>query len=123
MQPVPFDVSSESRTDGVRVVMVKGELDLNTAPQLESELARTLGNAQSVVVNLSGCEFIDSTGVALLVNAWQQLERRDGDAGPGRLVLCCPNHQVRRLLDITGVESSISVHEDMDDALTAVGAG
>ena len=103
MQPVPFDVSSESRTDGVRVVIVKGELDLNTAPQLESELARTLGNAQSVVVN-----------------AWQQLDR-NGGSGNGRLVLCCPNHQVRRLLDITGVESSIDVHEDIDDALTAVG--
>jgi len=120
LQPVPFDVSSESRSGGVHVVMVKGELDMNTAPQLESELGRTLGNSGSVVVNLSDCEFIDSTGVALLVNAWQQLDR-NGGSGNGRLVLCCPNRQVRRLLDITGVESSIDVHEDIDDALAAVG--
>ena len=119
MQPVPFDVSSESRSDGVHVVKVKGELDLNTAAQLESELERTLGKAGSVVVNLSGCEFIDSTGVALLVNAWQQLDR-NGGSGNGRLVLCSPNPQVRRLLDVTGVESSIDVHEDIDDALAAV---
>ena len=45
LQPVPFDVSSESRSDGVHVVVVRGELDLNTAPQLESELKRALGNA------------------------------------------------------------------------------
>lgn len=122
MQPVPFDVSSESRPDGVHVVMVKGELDLNTAPQLESELELTLGNSGSVVVNLSSCEFIDSTGVALLVNAWQKLDR-NGGSGNGRLVLCCPNRQVRRLLDITGVEGSIDVHEDIDDALAAVDGG
>jgi anti-anti-sigma factor len=102
--------------------MVKGELDLNTAPQLESELELTLGNSGSVVVNLSSCEFIDSTGVALLVNAWQKLDR-NGGSGNGRLVLCCPNRQVRRLLDITGVEGSIDVHEDIDDALAAVDGG
>jgi len=122
LQPVPFEVSSESRSDRVHVVKVKGELDLNTAAQLESELERTLDKAGSVVVNLSACEFIDSTGVALLVNAWQQLDR-NGGSGNGRLVLCCPSPQVRRLLDITGVESSINVHEDIDDALAAVHGG
>jgi anti-sigma B factor antagonist len=121
VQPVPFGVSSENHSDGVRIVTIRGELDLNTAPQLEGELERIRGSAGSVVVNLSACEFIDSTGIALLVNAWQQVDR-NGSSGSGRLVLCCPNRQVRRLLDITGVESSIDVHEDVEDALTAVGS-
>ena len=122
MQPVPFGVRSENHSDGVRIVSIRGELDLNTAPQLESELERIRRSSGSVVVNLSDCEFIDSTGVALLVNAWQHVDRTGG-SGNGRLVLCCPNRQVRRLLDITGVESSIDVHEDVVDALTAVDGG
>jgi anti-sigma B factor antagonist len=122
LQPVPFDVSSENHTDGVRIVKIKGELDLNTAPQLDLELQRILGGGGSVVVNLSDCDFIDSTGVALIVNAWQQVDR-NGGSGNGRLVLCCPKHQVRRLLDITGLESSIDVHEDIDGALAAVDGG
>ena len=54
-----------------------------------------------------------NTAPALIVRAWQRL---DGD-GKGRLALCCINHQVRRLLSITGVEGSISMHEHRDTAL------
>ncbi len=66
------------------------------------------------MLDLSECEFIDSTGIALIVRAWQHL---DGRRGRSRLVLCSHNHQVRRLLEITGVESSISMHEQRDAAL------
>jgi anti-anti-sigma factor len=65
------------------------------------------------MLDLSRCEFIDSTGIALIVRAWQRLEGK----GQGKLVLCCINHQVRRLLKITGIEDSISMHERRDSAL------
>ena len=114
MSPAPFEVESEQREDGIRAVTVRGELDMNTAPELEAELDRIpLDGATAVMLDLSACEFIDSTGIALIVRAWQRL---DGE-GKGRFVLCCINHQVRRLLKITGVESSISMHEQREDAL------
>jgi anti-anti-sigma factor len=69
------------------------------------------------MLDLSECEFIDSTGIALIVRTWQRLDQGAGE-GDGRLVLCSHNHQVRRLLKITGVESSISMHEQRDAALT-----
>jgi anti-anti-sigma factor len=99
---------------------VKGELDLNTAPQLEEPLEGALesDSGDSFLIDLSACEFIDSTGIALIVRAWQRV---DGD-GDGRLVLCCSNDQVQRLLKITGVESSISMHPDRDAALSALRA-
>ena len=91
---------------------------MSTVPQLEKELEEALaGTDASIMLDLSTCEFIDSTGIALIVRAWQRLDREAGGEGEGRLVLCSHNHQVRRLLKITGVESSISMHEQRDAAL------
>jgi anti-anti-sigma factor len=113
--PTPFDVETQER-DGVTVVTIRGELDMNTAPELERSLeAASESQPPAILIDLSECEFIDSTGVAMIIRAWQRVDRNGGD-GNGRLVLCCPNSQVRRLLDITGVESSISMHDSLDDA-------
>jgi anti-sigma B factor antagonist len=115
VEPVTFEVQTEELEDGIRALTVRGELDMNTAPELERALEKGLADGEaSIMLDLSQCEFIDSTGIALIVRAWQQLE---GDGGKGRLVLCCINHQVRRLLKITGVESSISMHEGRGAAL------
>lgn len=117
MTSTPFDVRSEELDGGIRALTISGELDLSTAPDLERQLEQAMGDPQaSIMLDLGNCEFIDSTGIALIVRAWQRIDRNEGDGG-GRLVLCCVNHQVRRLLEITGVESSISMHEGRDEAL------
>lgn len=118
MSPAPFEVQSEELEGGIRAFTVRGELDMNTAPELDRQLEEALTDTDaSIMLDLSQCEFIDSTGIALIVRAWQRLDRDAGGKGHGRLVLCCINHQVRRLLKITGVESSISMHEQRDAAL------
>lgn len=118
MSPAPFDVRKEQLDGGITAITVQGELDMNTAPQLEQQLEEALADSgASVMLDLCQCEFIDSTGIALIVRSWQRLDRAAGGEGKGRLVLCSHNHQVRRLLKITGVESSISMHERRDEAL------
>lgn len=104
---------------GVHVLTVRGELDLGTAPAFKEPLESVLEqNDPSLLIDLTECDFIDSTGVALIVEAWHRLEDREG----GKLVLCCPNAQVRRVLEITGINSSISLHPGRDDALTELRA-
>jgi anti-sigma B factor antagonist len=116
--PTPFDVRNEELENGIRAITVSGELDLNTAPELERPLEQAIADGgTSVIVDLSSCEFIDSTGIAVIVRAWQRLDSDGGD-GSGRLVLCSSNDQVQRLLKITGVESSISIHPDREAALS-----
>lgn len=118
MDPAPFEVQSEELEGGVLAFTVRGELDMNTAPQLERALEETLADEESsIMLDLSHCEFIDSTGIALIVRTWQRLDREGGGGGKGHVVLCCINSQVRRLLKITGVESSISLYEERDAAL------
>ena len=121
MNPAPFETSAAELEDGVRVIAVRGELDLSTAPDLEPALeeATSSGDA-SVLIDLSACEFIDSTGIALIVRAWQRLDRAGGGDGAGRVVLCSDNDQVRRVLGITGLELSIPIHGTRDEALAAL---
>jgi len=121
VNPAPFEATAAQLEDGIRVIAVRGELDLSTAPELEGPLEEAIaaGDA-SVLVDLSECEFIDSTGIALIVRAWQQLDRTAGGEGTGRVVLCSYNDQVRRVLEITGLELSIPIHGTRDEALAAL---
>lgn len=102
----------------MRTISVRGELDLSTAPELEGPLDEALESGEgSVLIDLCQCEFIDSTGIALIVRAWQRLKSSDNGRG---LALCSDNDQVRRVLEITGLELSIPVHMTKDEALAAI---
>jgi anti-sigma B factor antagonist len=114
---MPFETSS-TEVDGVRVVAVRGELDLSTAPELEAPLDQALGDeGTSVLIDLTECEFIDSTGIAMIVRAWQRLE---GEGGGGRLAISNQNEQVRRVLEISGLNLSIPIHPSRDAGLAAL---
>ncbi|HEX6782423.1 MAG TPA: STAS domain-containing protein [Solirubrobacterales bacterium] len=120
MNPAPFEVKVGDLEHGVRTISVRGELDLSTAPDLEGPLEQALESGEgSVLIDLSQCEFIDSTGIALIVRAWQRL---DGGENSRDLVLCSQNDQVRRVLEITGLELSIPVHQTRDEAISALTA-
>ncbi len=119
MNPAPFEVKVGDLENGVRTISVHGELDLSTAPDLEGPLDEALNSGEgSLLIDLSRCEFIDSTGIALIVRAWQRLDSGEN----GRvLVICSQNDQVRRVLEITGLELSIPVHLTRDEAIAALG--
>ena len=88
-----------STDDGVRVVAVSGELDLDTMAELSEALAAGNGFA-TTVVDLRGVTFIDSSGVSGLLSA----ARRARDAGE-RLV-CVPGPQpIQRVFELTGVDT------------------
>ncbi|HEV7399177.1 MAG TPA: STAS domain-containing protein [Solirubrobacterales bacterium] len=112
MTPAPFKVHSEQK-QGVLVIQVEGELDMNTATQLERQLEAPLAKTDSnLLIDLSRCEFIDSTGIALIVKAWQALD--------DRFSLCGIGNQVKRVLDVTGLEATIPMHSNRDDALASL---
>lgn len=92
---------------------------MNTATDLERELEGPVESARSpLLIDLSSCEFIDSTGIALIVRSWQAL---DGD-GSGQFALCGIGHQVKRVFDITGLEETIPTHPSREQALERLGS-
>jgi anti-sigma B factor antagonist len=116
----PFEIATEI-LDEVHVFSVKGELDLETSPQLREPLLETIDKgARAVLVDLSDCDFIDSTGLATLVAAWKALEERNG--AQGSLILCCPDEQVERLFKLTGLDEAIRILPGRDEAIEALSA-
>lgn len=89
------------------VVSVAGELDLATSSALEQELERLAGeHVPLVIVDLSELDFMDSTGLSVLVRAHQ----RSAQAGQ-RFGLVNGSSQVQRLLDLTGVADRLTLAE------------
>lgn len=83
------------REGDVHIVELVGELDLDGAPRLEEELRRVEAtDAQSIVVDLGGLDFIDSTGIRLLVMASERCTE-------GRFTLLRGPKQVHRVFEIT----------------------
>ena len=106
---------TEERREDALVLALKGELDLRTAPRLRVHLAELLHRGDvDVVLDLEGVEFIDSTGLAAMLNALRRLTR----AGR-RLLLVCPEGPVLRILRLTRLDSTFSVHAYVEDALAA----
>ncbi len=113
--PTPFAVSSEA-VDGTCVVKVAGELDIETHEKLADCLVREAERG-AVVVDLTACEFIDSSGIrALLLGI-----RAAGGEDTTRFAIAAPNEQVQRILEMTGLDTAVPVHSSVDDAVAAVG--
>ena len=121
MGPAPFQASASELEGGVRLLEIGGELDLSTATQLEEPLEEAVSSSDAaVLIDLTDCTFIDSTGIALIVRAWQRVDAAAGNGGEGGLVLCGQSEQVRRVLEITGLERSLRVFPTRDEAVAAL---
>jgi anti-sigma B factor antagonist len=102
---VELKVSSHCEGDRVTVAL-SGEIDLYTAPKLQSELAAALraDHPVQLVVDMAGVDFCDSTGMNVLLAA-QRLAREHG----GNVELSGPRPAVRKILQVTGLESVFTV--------------
>jgi len=115
-RPTPFEVETTD-VAGIQIIAVKGELDMATAPALEAVISGCLADAHgTILVNLTDCDFMDSTGIALIVRTWQ-MARSDGDR---TVAVCCAKAQVERVLQISGVDSTIPLYENLDAAMLAL---
>lgn len=95
------------------VIEVDGEVDLYSAPPLEEQTALALGQgAKHVIFDLSRVNFIDSTGLGILVGALKRL-RISG----GTLSLVVTDYDVERLFELTGLRDSFQIYRSRDDAL------
>jgi anti-sigma B factor antagonist len=94
-----------AQTETSCLLTLSGEIDIVSSPQLISAARDALRDGVSAVsINLSGVTFIDSTGLAALINIQRSVER-----ARGRLAVVCPDGPVRRLFAISGTEYLLGV--------------
>ena len=119
MNLTPFKVEVESLDDGVRIVSITGELDQATADKLRGALREAIeGESSAVLIDMSDCGFIDSTGLGVIVEAWKDLQARNGESSA--LSICGPATEVRRLLEVTGLDQAIEIRDTREDAIAAL---
>jgi anti-anti-sigma factor len=106
--PTGFSISTSDR-DGRAVVVIRGELDLATAPDLEAALQERLDAGQDVVVDLRELDFMDSTGLRVLVAAHTRVE---GTEQRFLIVRPRPGAPIERILAIAGVERVLDLIND-----------
>ena len=105
-----MDFGLQVRRAGARtIVSVTGDLDVLTAPRLRDRLVDVIdGGASDVLVDLTPCEFIDSSGLSSLVTALKRMR-----AAGGELALVCPSGNVRRLIEVVALDQVFQIHDEI----------
>lgn len=106
------------RTDTVAgrdVVRVSGEVDLYTAPRLRQWLIDLVSDgATHLVVDLDQVEFLDSTGLGVLVRGRNQMRAQEGT-----FTLVCTQERILKIFRITGFDQVFTIVATVDDAVAA----
>ena len=100
----------QARTaDGTTVVTVHGEVDMASAPQLQSALEEAQCGGKPLVVDMSGVGFLGSAGLSVLLVVTE--------AAPAEGVRVVASEAVRRPIELTGLDKMLAVYDSLDAAL------
>ena len=101
------------RRDGATILRAAGDVDLLRSPSLRNVLGQEIATGvPRLVLDLSQVEYMDSSGVATLVEALQRCR-----AQKTTLVLCALQDRVRSVFEIAKLDSIFTIHPDIDTAL------
>jgi anti-sigma B factor antagonist len=97
----------------IQLIAVRGEIHVSTAHDFSERLSAAIHQGgKAVVLDLTDVEFIDSTGLSVLLSGLRRITR----AG-GRLILACENPTVLRLFEITRLDSTFEIVTTRDEAV------
>ena len=111
-----MELNLQSEThDSHTVVTVAGEIDVYTAPKLRERIVALVDQGQyNLVIDMSGVEFLDSTGLGVLVGGLNRVRAHDGS-----LSLVCADERILKIFRITGLTKVFPIHPSVDEAIPA----
>lgn len=109
-----MDLSLEHRPDGDSMVIeVGGEIDVYTAPKLRERLISLVNEGHyRLVIDLDKVDFLDSTGLGVLVGALKRVRTQDGS-----LRLVCSQERLLKIFRITGLAKVFAIYDTTDSAV------
>lgn len=96
---------------GWHVISVQGEVDLNSSPQLRKALLAGIERTARVAINLGGAEYMDSSGVATLVEALKAASEKKK-----KFALLSPSNAVTRVLELARLNSLFDIRASLEGA-------
>jgi anti-anti-sigma factor len=113
-----FEISSGPGPDDVYVVRAAGEVDMSHEEELRSELrAAVEADTNGIVVDLTQCEFIDSSAIRALLLSREEKNRNPGSQG---LAVAASSDQILRILEVMGLDKVLPVEPTVDQAAAAL---
>lgn len=111
-----MDLSLSTRPEGDRTVIeVGGEVDVYTAPRLRERIAELVEDGHhDLVIDLDGVEFLDSTGLGVLVGGLKRVRTHEGS-----LRIVCTQDRVLKVFRITGLTKVFAIHDSVAVAVAA----
>lgn len=106
---------STREVGGTTIVSVGGEIDVYTAPKLRDKITELVGEGVfDIVIDMESVEFLDSTGLGVLVGGLKKVRAHDGS-----LELVCTQDRLLKIFRITGLAKVFVIHDSADGALAA----
>ncbi|WAA13817.1 anti-sigma F factor antagonist [Fervidibacillus halotolerans] len=104
----------------VLIVRLSGELDHHTSDQVREQVSEAIEkwNIHHLVMNLKNLEFMDSSGLGVILGRYKQIKQFGGD-----LIVCSLTPSVERLFNMSGLFKIIRLEETEEIALTRLGVG
>ncbi|GAQ60527.1 STAS domain-containing protein [Streptomyces scabiei] len=115
----PLSIKVDLPRDDAVLLTIEGELDIDTATELQHHLANQLRHGRRhFLLDVSAVPFMDSSGMNIILRTYQEVRRI-----PGGVYVIAPTAAVRRILDLTGVSLTVATVDTVDEALAAVDSG
>ena len=108
-----------SQHDGVAVLTLRGEIDVYTAPRMRQAIVDLVdAGSLNIVVDMGMVDFLDSTGLGVLVEGLKRVRTRGGN-----LSLVVTQDKIVKIFDITGLNKAFPIFSSLEDALKEPVAG
>jgi anti-sigma B factor antagonist len=109
---VDLKVNDYTTDDDLTVINVEGEIDVYTAPKLREKLIDLVNKGRyHLLVDMEKVEFLDSTGLGVLVGGLKRVRAHDGS-----LELVCTQERILKIFRITGLTKVFGIYTSVDDA-------
>ena len=111
-----MELQFNTMDNGIRLIKLSGKMDLIGTGKIETMFTGyCTGEDVRVIVDLSGVDYLASTGIRLLLSTFKSLSKRCG-----KMVLIDPTPGVKHVLEVAGVPSIIPVYSQLESAETVL---
>ena len=104
---------TQKEENGIVSIAIKGRLDADSSMEAERVVKEALGGeANRLLFNLGGLEYLSSAGLRVLLSAAKEMRRREG-----KIVLCALNEFVKEIFEVSGFQSLIPITDSIESGI------